>query len=213
MSSSKVEYFIGGGGDKSDFITSITGATNIMRRVKEYRANTTSDIYCQYYGHEEKIQILQDIQTNWKNGTYKSIRLTGHSWGGQAAMDLTQQLFKLSIPVDELITLDPVSLFPFSSVNAAKWVNVYCKQSIMDLTVGAVPIIGNFISALTTWPGMTGGSTSGDYVANVGGQLGSENGALNVEMDTNHEDALALYQRARKEIQNAPLKPKAIGIK
>ncbi|AZZ93490.1 hypothetical protein EUZ85_23310 [Hahella sp. KA22] len=210
----KVEFFIGGGGDKGDWITNVTRATGIMGDVRDYREGSSSGITCYYYGHEDQDLVLSMIKGNWRSGAFKSIRLTGHSWGGQVVMDLTQDLFHASIPVDELITLDPVSMFPFSKVIAGKWVNVYCKQSIMDNTIGAVPVIGNAVSALTSWVGQAGEDTnSSDYIANVGGQLGSENGAHNIEMNVTHADAMHMYKKARAEMTNAPLNPKAIGIR
>lgn len=211
---SKVEYFIGGGGDKGDFISALTGSTNIMEAVSINRAKTSAGISCLYRGHEQEKEILLEIKKKWKSGKYTSIRITGHSWGGQAAMDLTQDLFKSKIPVDELITLDPVSMFPFGKVHAAKWVNVYIKQSFVDSTIGKIPIIGNVLNSIITLPTLaTDSGRSGGYIANVGGQLGAENGAYNVELNVTHADAQTMYTRARKEIANAPLNPRAIGVK
>jgi len=212
---SKVEFFIGGGGDKKDFLSGVVGGgSKIMNGVMAYRKKTSVGIVCKWYGHEDQTKLLDEIKQKWKSNTYTSIRLTGHSWGGQAAMDLTQDLFRASIPVDELITLDPVSLWPFSEVVAGKWVNVFAKHSLMDNSIGAVPVLGNLVSGLTSWAGLlTGGSSGGDYVANWGGQLGSENGAHNVEVNVPHEKALTMYVKARAEMQNVQSKPKAIGVR
>ncbi|OZG74144.1 hypothetical protein BTA51_03730 [Hahella sp. CCB-MM4] len=204
---SKVEYFIGGGGDKSALMGA--GPTEIMKFVRNYRQRTSVGIQCEYRGYEDRQQILEEIKKNWKSKAFKSIRLTGHSWGGQAALDLTQDLFLSNIPVDELITLDPVSLWPFGKVVAGKWVNVYQKQSFWDSTIGAVPILGNALSALITLPSAL--HDSSDYIANVGGQLGSENGAYNIEVEFPHSGAQKMYERARAEMINAPTNPKAIG--
>lgn len=211
-----VEYFIGGGGDKNDFIAGVTYATRIMEDVSKSRDATTANLLCLYRGHEQESKILAEIITKWKSGEYTSIRITGHSWGGQAAMNIVQDLFKKQIPVDELITLDPVSAFPFGKVYAGKWVNVYIEQSLLDDTVGKIPVVGNLINSIITLPTLaTSSGLSGGYIANVGGQLGFENGAHNVEMDGNitHANAQAMYDRARKEIIKAEFTPKAIGVK
>jgi len=211
---SKVEYFIGGAGDKGDLSAKISGATNIMETVSINRARTSVDIACIYRGHEQKKEILSEIKKQWKSGKYKSIRITGHSWGGQAAMDLAQDLFNSSIPVDELITLDPVSMFPFGKVYVARWVNIYIKQSFTDKTIGKIPVLGNVLNSIITLPTLaTDNGKSGGYIANVGGQLGAENGAHNIEIDVPHADAQTMYTRARREIINAPLGPRVIGFK
>jgi len=211
---SKVEYFIGGGGDKEDWISEIGGATNIMEAVSSNRAKTSIGIDCIYRGHEQEAEMLSEIKKHWKSGQYKSIRITGHSWGGQAAMDLAQDLFNSSIPVDELITLDPVSMFPFGKIYVARWVNVYIEQSFIDKTIGKVPVLGNLLNAVITLPTLlTDDGKSGGYIANVGGQLGAENGAYNIEIDTPHANAQTMYTKARKEIINAPLGTQVIGVK
>ncbi len=211
---SKVEYFIGGAGDKGDWISLAGGATNIMKAVSLNRARTSADIDCIYRGHEQEQEILSDIKKQWQSGKYKSIRITGHSWGGKAAMDLAQDLFNSGVPVDELITLDPVSMFPFGKIHVAKWVNVYIKQSLIDNTVGKIPIAGNLLSGIVTLPTLvTNSGKSGGYIANVGGQLGAENGAHNIEIDAPHADAQTMYNRARKEMVNAPLGSRVIGTK
>lgn len=129
-------------------------------------------------------------------------------------MDITQDLFESRIPVDELITLDPVSLFPFGKVYAGKWVNIYIEPSFLDSTTGKLPIIGNIISSILTLPTLlTKEGLGGGYIANVGGQLGAENGAHNVKIDTPHADALNMYNKARAEIVKAPTNPRAIGFK
>lgn len=206
---SKVEYFIGGAGDKGDWISLASGATNIMKAVSLNRASTSADIDCIYRGHEQ--EILSDIKKQWRSGKYKSIRITGHSWGGKAVMDLAQDLFNSGVPVDEL---DPVSMFPFGQIHVARWVNVYIKQSFVDNTIGKIPIAGNLLSSIVTFPTLiTNSGRSGGYIANVGGQLGAENGAHNIEIDASHADAQIMYNRARKEIVNAPLGSPVIGTK
>lgn len=67
-------------------------------------------------------------------------------------MDIARNLFKAQIPAAELITLDPVSLFPFGRVHASKWVNVYIKQSVVDHTFGNLPIVGTLLNAVITSP-------------------------------------------------------------
>jgi len=217
---SKVEYFIGGGADKGDFFAKVSSPSEIMKAVFEKRKKDKADIFCIYEGHENRKAshenrkaILKDIQEKWQSGTYTSIRLTGHSWGGDAAMNLVQDLYKSRIPVDELITLDPVSMFPFAEVNAKKWVNVYLKPSLFDQSIGKIPIIGNLVVGVLTMPTLVIPSEiKSGYIANLGGQLGYENGAHNVEMgaEVAHAHAQKMYDRARIEMKNARHNPRAI---
>lgn len=60
---------------------------------------------------------------------------------------------------------------------------------------------------------MTNSGRSDGYIANVGGQLGAENGAHNIEIDAPHADAQTMYNRARKEMVNAPVGSRVIGTK
>lgn len=211
---SNVEYFIGGGGDKNDWISGLVKPSNIMKFVSDNRRLESFGISVKYRGHEDEKEILSEIKKEWKSGKYKSIRLTGHSWGGQAAMNLCQSLFNAKIPVDELITLDPVSLFPFGKVYAGKWVNVYIAPSFLDSTIGKIPVIGNALNSIITSPTLlTDDGRRGGYIANVGGQLGAENGAHNVEITASHASAQKMYNKARKEMSNAPSNPRAIGFK
>lgn len=209
----RVEYFIGGGMDKGDFLSNVLRPSGIMERVRDSREADVLEIKCLYRGHEDELHILIEIREKWWSGEYTSIRITGHSWGGQAAMNLVQALYKDGIPVDELITLDPVSMFPFGEVIAKKWVNIYIKPSLFDQSIGKIPVLGNLVNGFLTLPTLlTERGRSGGYIANVGGQLGDENGADNFEMDASvgHEDAKAMYDRAREEMKKARLNPRAI---
>lgn len=116
------------------------------------------------------------------------------------------------LSIDELITLNLVSIFPFGKVYARKWVNVYIKQSLLDKTVGKIPVVGNIANSVLTLPSLfTKKGKSGGYIANIGRQLGRERGAHNVMLNVSHANAQAMYTKARQEIFNAPINPKAIG--
>ena len=104
-------------------------------------------------------------------------------------------------------------MLPFSKVFAKKWVNVHAKMSFIDNTFGAIPIIGNVLSGVISLPTlMTKHGVSG-VIANIGGQLGAENGAHNIMLDVPHAHALTMYKKAREEIKKAPLNPGVISIK
>ncbi len=104
-------------------------------------------------------------------------------------------------------------MFPFgrTRIPAGKWVNVYAKQSLLDRSVGKIPIVGNVLNAILTLP--VAATETDDYVANIGGQLGHESGAHNIEMNVRHRDAQAMYDTARAAMKNAPAQPKVIGVR
>ncbi len=210
------EYVIGGGSDKKDFLSNVAGATRLVERdiIIRFNLYNIPSRKVLYRGHEEEDQIVKEIVADWKAYKFNFLRLTGHSWGGQAAMDITQELAHHSVPVKELITLDPVSMLPFSSVPAEKWVNVYIKQSFWDNTVGAIPVVNQLVSSVATLPTLfTQSGREGGYIANVGGQLGAENGAYNHEMDVSHASAGDMYQKALSLLPLAPMNPKVVGVR
>lgn len=88
----KVEYFIGGGMDKGDLLAKALYSSGIMNIVSGHRQGIDPEILCIYEGHENEKKILAEIREKWQSGEYTSIRITGHSWGGQAAMNLAQAL-------------------------------------------------------------------------------------------------------------------------
>lgn len=51
---SNVEYFIGGGGDKNDWITGLKKPSNIMEAVSKIRKKTSFGVIVEYRGHEDK---------------------------------------------------------------------------------------------------------------------------------------------------------------
>ena len=57
----KIEYFIGGGADKNDYLSKLSKPSNIMNRVKNFREKS-KDIECFYRGHEEEKEILKEIK-------------------------------------------------------------------------------------------------------------------------------------------------------
>ncbi len=74
---SKIEYFIGGAGDKGDWISKIGGATNIMETVSINRAKTSVDIDCIYQGHEQEKEVLSAIKNNGNRASIKVLELLG----------------------------------------------------------------------------------------------------------------------------------------
>lgn len=193
-----IEYFIGGGADKNDKLSKAFGSTGIMNAVRQKRAITRPDIATFYKGHEEEDDILNEIKVKNNKKEFSVLNITGHSWGGGAAMNLVNRLKKENIAVNELITLDPVALFPFFRLENFKyWVNVYQMQTTLDY-IAAVPLIGNLVGGILSTTGTPFQSHSfNDVVATTGGQLGEQDGATNVACNLDHADASGMEIIAR----------------
>lgn len=204
-----VEFFIGGAGDKSDFISTVIGSTGAITYARAYRQNLSPNIQTFYRGHEEENAMFLSIKNDWKNGRITVLNLTGHSWGGQAAMNLSNRLKKENIPVNELITLDPVSLLKKCKINNAKnWVNVYQEPSLLDY-IAVVPLLGNAVAGIISGIGSLVGAVSiNNTIATVGGQLGAEKGANNISTKLDHADARGMYIIARSKMDNIVMKRK-----
>ncbi|WP_041598805.1 hypothetical protein [Hahella chejuensis] len=210
------EYIVGGGADKNDVLSRVVGPTNLVKVdiIDRFNLYGASDRKVYYRGHEGEKELLEEIIRDWKSYKFNNLRLTGHSWGGQAVMNIAQNLFVKGVPVKELITLDPVSMFPLARPPAEKWVNVYIRQSIWDNTIGKIPLVNQVVSSVASLPTLlTTNGRSGGYIANIGSQLGHENGAYNYEMDVSHANAGDMYKKALSLLENAPMNPKAIGVR
>ncbi len=194
----KVEYFIGGGADKDDFLSGVFGGTKLMEDL--FRARMISlpsgSQQFEYRGHEQEASIIQGIRVRRAANPRLVVNITGHSWGGQAAMRITHRLAISGIKIDELITLDPVALVkvPSPRSNANMWVNVHQKQTWVD-HVATVPIVGNAVAGVLSGIGAMGDDTEvNDTIATTGGQLGAEDGAYNIETELHHRDVLEMYK-------------------
>ncbi|AZZ93212.1 hypothetical protein EUZ85_21805 [Hahella sp. KA22] len=210
------EYIVGGGADKNDALSHVVGSTNLVKVdiIDRFNLYNSSDREVYYRGHEEEKELLEEIVRDWKSYKFNNLRLTGHSWGGQAVMNITQKLFVKGVPVKELITLDPVSMLPLARPQAEKWVNVYIRQSILDNTIGKLPLVNQVVSSVASLPTLlTVNGRAGGYIANIGSQLGHENGAYNYEMDVSHANAGEMYKKALSLLEKAPTSPKAMGVR
>jgi len=201
-----VEYFVGGAADKNDFLSKVVGNTGVMNTTRRLRAASKVNITTFYKGHEEENNTFLEIDRKWKNNEISTLNLVGHSWGGQAVMNLTKKLNDAGIPVTELITLDPVSLLPFRPIkNFSHWVNVHQKQSIVD-AIASVPIAGNFVGSILSAISIPFGGSVNDTIATIGGQLGYQNGATNIVCGLDHADAWGMYVIARQKMDTLLVK-------
>ncbi|PXF31269.1 hypothetical protein WH50_10865 [Pokkaliibacter plantistimulans] len=193
---------IGGGADKSDALTTVVAPTRLVEReVMPIRKAKNPGVSALYYGHEDYPVILASIQADLKLGDI--VNITGHSWGGGAAIRLAQALKVQGKSVNVLITLDPVSLLPLTSNVAAKtWVNVYQRQSFID-AVATVPVVGNAVAGVASALSIPFSNTDfDDTVATVGGQLGYQNKAsINQACDLHHGQAGLMYRLALETLK------------
>jgi hypothetical protein len=118
-------------------------------------------------------------------------------------MDLVNRLEKNGIVVNELITLDPVSLFPFLPLtNFRHWVNVYQAQTLLDY-VSIIPVAGNLVGGLLSTLTTTLPSHSlNDAIATTGGQLGAQRNAVNISCNLDHANAPGMYTIARQKMDS-----------
>lgn len=181
-------HWIGGAGDKTRFLG--VGPTGIMARaLSQFSEKCSSN---RYWGYEDVDTIVAHIIASHRGTSGQTkIVLVGHSWGGDAAVEVTNRLKGFGIVVEKLITLDPVSHFRFlPPKNQKEWINVYQRQSVLDYFT-AVPLLGPLLAAFCGWIGTaTGRVTKADFIATLGGQWGYEYGAdQNIESDAGHESA------------------------
>ncbi|PXF32490.1 hypothetical protein WH50_04185 [Pokkaliibacter plantistimulans] len=191
-----LEYFVGGGADKGDLLSKVVGATNnIKLHAQAYRDQQKTPVITDHYGHEEYTQLLIRIQADLKRGD--TVNLTGHSWGGGAAIRIAQKLKQQGQSVNILITLDPVSLLPLTSpVGARIWVNVYQKQTLVD-AIATVPVVGNAVAGIASAFSAPFADDASDTIATLGGQLGYQNKAnINKETTVGHAESGLMYIEA-----------------
>ncbi|MFC3851680.1 RHS repeat-associated core domain-containing protein [Salinispirillum marinum] len=208
-----VEYFIGGGADKADFLARLWPTKDKERRDLGIRGtgnmNETMDWAIErglitandsaYYGHEDADEIIADIIARVALGE-TSIKLTGHSYGAAAAMRITEELKTHGISVERLVTLDPVSTFgnvPRPATNANTHINMHQRQTLLDKVVN-IPIVGNAVGLIASGIGSIFSSKidGSDVIATAGNQLGAIKGAQNVQTNLHHYDSRGMYLQA-----------------
>ncbi len=198
------EYFIGGGADKNDFLAQATGGgTGIVAQLVQYRKKQKPYIETIYRGHEQEDAIFKEIKLKIEENPELVVNITGHSWGGHTSFKLANRLAVEKILINELITLDPVSMTAFSRIyNFKKWVNVYQVQTVLDV-IATVPVAGNLVSGVVSFASsFLPGHSLPDAVATTGGQLGEQTGATNVSCTLDHSDAFGMYLIARVKMDS-----------
>jgi hypothetical protein len=110
-------------------------------------------------------------------------------------MDVASALQSHGIAVNALITLDPVSFHPkFDPGNYLQWINVHTSQDVSDLLASAMPGLGNLGGMVID---LATGSQMDDVIGTLGGTLGAQSGAINIELkNVTHGMALTMFNRA-----------------
>lgn len=113
--------FVGGAMDSSSKAL-LNGVFNTYNKLNE----TRQDIG---YGTYRAVRTITELALHWRLKGQKVV-LVGHSYGGDAAMDVTRVLSNRGETIDLVVTLDPVSRTgpTFSQVKPTglkRWLNVY----------------------------------------------------------------------------------------
>lgn len=104
-----------------------TGVDTIGREINEagVRANV--------YRCEQWRELTDTILTTYKNQKdFEPLVIIGHSWGADHALEMAQELADAKIPIDLLITLDPVTPPPTVSKNIKLCYNIYQPNGAWD---------------------------------------------------------------------------------
>lgn len=182
--------FVGGGGDRD--ISRIVMSLQIEFANKPRHKGVIS----KYYDHTQSAIAVNDIASFREKSPRSPILIIGHSWGGDTAMDIANDLDEKGISVELLVTLDPASWFDvqeilqiYRSKNIREWVNVY----------------------------VSGVANIDDIIANIGGKWGAESQAdLNIDANEyrgisniRHGDArnMFLNPKVQSRLYNKIFKP------
>ncbi|MEL6548269.1 MAG: alpha/beta hydrolase, partial [Myxococcota bacterium] len=144
-------HWIGGASDRTREFG--FGPTELMRYVAEhFAAGTDGQDY--YWGHQQYNQIADRIREfHDEHGDAARIVLVGHSWGGASAMRVTRMVGREGIPIDTLLTLDPVSTVDGGAGlrTVTRHVNVHPPTDWVD-DLARFALIGRFFALLFIAP-------------------------------------------------------------
>lgn len=79
------------------------GLTEFGYRMQQYGIPTT------IANHGDEASLARDAIDGYRSGQVSSIKIVGHSLGGDAAIDMANDLAAAGVPVQLVVTLDPVS--------------------------------------------------------------------------------------------------------
>lgn len=130
-------YVLMGLGDNSP------GLAEFAARMEQHGIPTTVLSHAGWQG------AAADAIEQYKAGRLRSIEIVGHSLGGDAAMDMAAELGSANVPVQLVVTLDPVSSPSFSS-NVRRAVNLIPRSGEDHFTMIAArerDIAGYVLSA------------------------------------------------------------------
>src|SRR5438876_3006279 len=91
-----------------------------------------SGVRANVYRCEQWRELTETILNTYKDQkTFEPLVIVGHSWGADHALDLARELEAAHIPIDLIVTLDPVT--PPEVPGNVKWChNIYQPHGIMD---------------------------------------------------------------------------------
>ncbi len=188
--------FIGGNSDDSSKV--MWGLkTTVAHSLKKHATSAIS----YYFWNVDSEELANRIEQHHKRCPKTKIIILGHSWGGDTAMDVCEDL-----QIDNsvmLITLDPVSICDTYNWSTKRpksinyWINSYVRKGAFD-SVGFVPAAGQILSFVGTY------LTTFDFnnsVASAGGKWGYEDAAdVNIRFDlygdTDHANTYGLFAYA-----------------
>ncbi len=177
--------FIGGGGE--DYI-------NDPGTVEDYVDDRGAG---NYFRHYENLRIDSAVEIAFALG--KPIIIVGHSWGGDRALETAFRALRRGIPIDMLVTIDPVTgaggIVPFGAEN----------HSPMDYRRLARDLAGLWVNVRATgyeYSREPGGLRSSDGIATVGGRMRHEDqnrAHVYFESRVRHGDFRPMMRQAKVE--------------
>lgn len=104
-----------------------TGVDTIGREIN------AAGVRANVYRCEQWRELTDTILTTYKNQKdFEPLVIIGHSWGADHALEMAQELADAKIPIDLLITLDPVTPPPNVSRNIKLCYNIYQPNGAWD---------------------------------------------------------------------------------
>lgn len=153
--------FVGGAMDSSTKIL-LNGVFNSYNVLQEYYQDIG-------YGTYKTVQTLISLALHWRSKGQKIV-LVGHSYGGDAAMDITRVLSAMGETVELVVTLDPVSRTgptanQVKPTNLKRWLNVYVPYQYYH------PVYDDFLNSETGYS-RPNRSTLANDIAMIGNAWG-----------------------------------------
>jgi pimeloyl-ACP methyl ester carboxylesterase len=93
------------------------GLSEFGRKIGRYGIPTTVG------NHSYRPAFAQEAIRQYKSGRLRSIMIVGHSLGGAAAVEMAAELGRAGVPVDLVVTLDPVGAAQVP-INVRRSVNI-----------------------------------------------------------------------------------------